>query len=264
MPRTESPKKRRIRFCGDCGYELARDNDGTCPMCPRFQQLRLDFTVPRPSDLAAHRAASPDTDVAGAADEWPPTVAEYRAILAERRLKPDSADSAARVVRESAMRQTRVPPAPPADTAPRPSALKATDRKAEEEKVPSPSGKKDKVRRGKGKDRRAARARSRSSPGVEPTKPPALAWSAPLRSEDLLATPGSSEPPEPLDPETVRTVAAVSEVPPVDGHVNGPLVLGVSREPQGLRFPTLGITVAIVVLSAFTGAAVTILLSLPW
>jgi hypothetical protein len=79
----------------------------------------------------------------------------------------------------------------------------------------------------------------------------------------LLATPGSSEPPEAVGPGYATTVAAMSEVPEMDGHVVSPPVLGVSGEPQASHFGTLGITVAIVVLSAFSGAAVAILLSLP-
>ena len=31
VPRTDNRPKRRTRFCGDCGYELAPDNDGRAP-----------------------------------------------------------------------------------------------------------------------------------------------------------------------------------------------------------------------------------------
>ena len=131
MPRTESPKKRSGRFCGDCGYELARDNDGTCPMCSRFKQLRSDLTVPRPSDLAAHRAKARDTSVSAAPDEWPPTVAEYRAILDERRVGSTSTDqSRGRVIRTPALRQTRVPQLPGAANAAGPLMRAATVRHA--------------------------------------------------------------------------------------------------------------------------------------
>ena len=84
MPRTEKPQARRIRYCGDCGYALSPENDGTCPMCPRLDQIRGDFIVPRPSDMAAHRARSRERQSLAGPDTWPPTVAEYRAILAER------------------------------------------------------------------------------------------------------------------------------------------------------------------------------------
>lgn len=85
MPRTERPRKRRIRFCGDCGYELAPDNDGTCPMCPRLEQLRLDLAVVAPVDSTGARATLRDAGTPPAPDDWPPTAAEYRALLAKRR-----------------------------------------------------------------------------------------------------------------------------------------------------------------------------------
>lgn len=112
---------RRVRFCGDCGYELARDNDGTCPMCRRFEQFRLDFSVPRPSDVAAHRAGSRRTDVPGAPDEWSPTVAEYRALLAERRLRSASPGyHAATVIRvgSSGAQEPMTPPTTASSSAP--------------------------------------------------------------------------------------------------------------------------------------------------
>lgn len=113
MPRTDYRRKRANKFCGDCGYELARDNDGTCPMCPRFEQLRLESTVPTPGDLAAHGAEARDTNVAAAPDAWPPTVAEYRAILAERRARSTPTDqSRGRVIRTLGLTQTLVPHPP--------------------------------------------------------------------------------------------------------------------------------------------------------
>ena len=86
MPRTEYPKKPAIRFCSACGYELALDNDGPCPMCPRFDQLRLNAVVPIPSELSAHRASARDTQRSAGPAEWRPTLAEYRAMLAARRV----------------------------------------------------------------------------------------------------------------------------------------------------------------------------------
>ena len=41
-------------FCAECGYELATDSDGTCPICPRLAQIRM--RVPEPPDRAAQRA----------------------------------------------------------------------------------------------------------------------------------------------------------------------------------------------------------------
>ena len=86
MPRTEYPKKPAIRFCRACGYELALDNDGPCPMCPPLDQLRLNSVVPRPSELRARRARARNTQRSAAPAEWRPTVAEYRAMLAARRV----------------------------------------------------------------------------------------------------------------------------------------------------------------------------------
>jgi hypothetical protein len=56
-PRTRATKRKPklSRFCSECGYELAPDSDGTCPMCPRLQQIR---TVLEPRVLAAERARS--------------------------------------------------------------------------------------------------------------------------------------------------------------------------------------------------------------
>ena len=252
MPRTESPKKRSVRFCGDCGYELASDNDVTCLMCPRFEQLRLDFTVPRPSDLAAHRPGSRNTDVSGVPDEWPPTVAEYRAILAERRLRSDSpAQHAATVIRTAAMRQTQVPPPPRGATAPDDGALTSpVIPKPMAKALASSSPPKAKVRRGQGKSRRAVRVRVRSSGAPETMTPPATASSSALvESGDVPATPGSSTPPKSVGPLSVTSAATRSERP------GNRLILPLPGE-------RLVITVAIVVASVLIGAAVPTLLSL--
>jgi hypothetical protein len=44
-------------FCGQCGYELAPDSDGTCPMCPRFQQIRMHLPEPRKSAVQRVRSS---------------------------------------------------------------------------------------------------------------------------------------------------------------------------------------------------------------
>jgi len=52
MRKTAAP-----RFCGDCGYEFARDPTGPCPMCARFEQLRIEFAaVDRRSTPSEYRA----------------------------------------------------------------------------------------------------------------------------------------------------------------------------------------------------------------
>lgn len=272
MPQTESPKKRRIRFCGDCGYELARNHDGPCPMCRRFEQLRLDLTVPRPSDLAAHRPGAPDITVSGLPDEWPPTVAEYRAILAERRLRSDSGGNAATVIRTAAMRQPQPTP-PRGNVAPGEVALNSAEAEPEAEDLASSPSKEPKARRGKGKDRRAARARARSSPSVESTEPYATASLGPLPSPASPAAPSSLEPPNADGPEGGTTRAAGTDMPPRPRHPAQPLPHGgpVPRRafgprlslPSGVTVAVLVFSVAVLVLSGLTGAAVAILLSSP-
>ena len=265
MPRTESPKNRSVRFCGDCGYELARDNDGTCPMCRRFEQLGVDFTVPRPSDLATHRAGSRNTDVAGVSDDWPPTVAEYRAILAERRLRSGSpGQHAATVIRTAAMRQTQVPLPPSGATAPSDGALTSPAQpKPPARDQASPPPKKAKARRGQGKSRRAAGVRVRSSGAPEATTPPATASSsAPVESRDVPATPGSSTSPKAVGAPSVTAAATGSET-----LTEGKGTSVWEREDEPIARPAsagerLVITVAIVVASVLIGATVPILLSL--
>lgn len=265
MAQTESLKKRGVRFCADCGYELARDNDGTCPMCRRLEQLGLDFTVPRPSDLATHRAGSRNADVSRIPDARPPTVAEYRAILAERRLRSDSpGQRAATVIRTAAMRQTQVPPPPRGATAPGDGALISPAKtKPPADDQASPSPKKVKARRGQGKSRRAARVRVHSAGTPETTTPPATAsTSALVASGDVPATPGSSNPPTAVRAQSVPAAATRSETL-TEGK--GTSVWEGADEPIA-RAASAGerlvIAVAIVVASVLIGAAVPILLSL--
>ena len=86
------------RFCGDCGYEFGRDRDAPCPMCARFEQLRIEFAAPRSGELAGGpppRAGSPPgVSDPTAVDRWP-TPSEYRAILAAQRARRASAEDRA-------------------------------------------------------------------------------------------------------------------------------------------------------------------------
>jgi hypothetical protein len=50
--RASKRKPKTPRLCGECGYELSPDGDGTCPMCPRLQEIR---TVLEPRALAIER-----------------------------------------------------------------------------------------------------------------------------------------------------------------------------------------------------------------
>ena len=233
MPRTEYRKKRAIRFCGDCGYELAADNDGTCPMCPRFEQLRLELAVPRPGDLGAHRAKARDTNVSAAPDEWPPTVAEYRAILDERRVGSASTDqSRGRVIREPVLRQTRVPQPPGAAKA-------AGDEVLAPPVHPQPPGK--------------------EPPSTSPKKG-RMAKVGGRRATDI-----SEAPPKRLEAQTVVAVAAKSV--PTPRQPARPLMQAapvrrvVTRSPAGATRPWL-VPVAVVAAGALIGIVVPILLSL--
>lgn len=278
MPRTEKPQKRAIRFCGDCGYEFGPDSDGTCPMCPRFEQLRMDFTVPRPSELAAHRAEVRDTDVSAAPDEWPPTAAEYRAILEERQGGSTPADqSRGRVIRTPGLRQIRV--APPSGSASAADgevlASPVPSRLPKQEPPPTPpkkaKGRKRKAKGRKRKDggRRAARARARSpSAAEENSSPPTPSSSAPRTSADLPATDNSAAPPEGRGAK--RAVAVASEPIPTPRqlarssmHMHAAPVRRVESRSRAEATRSWPVAVAVVALSALIGAVVSILLSLP-
>jgi hypothetical protein len=83
VPRTQSAKKPAIQFCGDCGYQLAPDSDGKCPMCPRFQQIRTH--VPPARNRAAELVGSS------------PTVPSHGAVIRNRTLRGNLPPNARRV-----------------------------------------------------------------------------------------------------------------------------------------------------------------------
>ncbi len=266
MPRMDNRRKRRVRFCGDCGYELAPDNDGTCPMCRRFEQLRIDFIVPRPSALAEQRAEGGHTHVSATPDEWPPTVAEYRAILAERRARSTSIDDPqGRVVRTPGLTHMHVPPAPEEANAPDDEVIAPPvqhQRPVEEASSPSPKKAKG-GRKANGGGPRAARGRKASLPEGEPDA-----------TQGSAAAPTSADRPATNNSEAALSrfehqsdVAAEMEPVPAPPDVVGPFTQGVPvrrREPRsraGALWPSL-VMVAILAASALVGAAVPLLLSL--
>ena len=265
MPRTDNRPKRRIRFCGDCGYELAPGNEGRCPMCRRFEQLRVDFMVPRPSALAEQRTQSGEIHVSPTPDEWAPTVAEYRAILAERRAGSTSTDAPqGRVVRTAGLTHVHVPPAPGEANASDDEVIAPPvqhQRPVEEASSPSPKKAKG-GRKAKGGGPRAPRRRKASLPAAEPDA--TQSSSAPPTAADRPAT-NSSE--AALNrTEAQSDVAAEMEPVPVPPDVVGPFTqIGpvLRQEPrfraEALR-PSL-VTVAILAASAIIGAAVSLLLS---
>ena len=276
MPRTESPNKRSIRFCGDCGYELARDNDGTCPMCRRFEQLRIDFTVPRPSDLTAQRVG--DASHLGDVDEWPPTVAEYRAVLAERRSESVlSGEHAATVIRTPGMRQSQVPPPPIGATAAgddvdssailEPPARDVAPPTVKKAKATAKAKAKAKPAGGQAKSRRAARARGPSWREPQSTTPPATPKSpAPVEPNDVPAAP-SARAPKAVRPSSVAGAPTRSEPIALATQGARPLLQAKpvrDRSPRSRVVVPLPspVAVAVLVLSALTGAAVALLLSM--
>jgi hypothetical protein len=88
-------KTATARFCSDCGYELAQDSSGECPMCARFEQMRIEFSVPRPSELGARHTRPEgrvDVNHPVASADGRLAASEYRAILAANRARAASAD----------------------------------------------------------------------------------------------------------------------------------------------------------------------------
>ena len=129
------------RFCRNCGYEFARDDTGECRMCARFEQSRIGFAVPRPSELANRQTPLEEpleVDDPPSVD-WPPTPAEYRAILANRRAGTPSADGqshgpagtviGALALPRPAKSAIEAPTAPIAGEAPAPPKEKSTARR---------------------------------------------------------------------------------------------------------------------------------------
>ena len=271
MPRTENLKKSRVRYCGDCGYELAPDHAGTCPMCARFQQLRIDFTVPRPSDLAAHHVETLGTRPV-APQGGPPTIAEYRSILAERRLASGSTpQSAATVIRTPELTRPIIPSPLRGAPAPGDDALAEPIAPAKDLASPSPkkprTSKKTSPRRGQGESRPVAAGRDRSARRAKKTDSPAAASSwIPRESAHVPATPRPSAPPKGLKPPSVRAEATGDQTLATSQRAARALMQAVpaprpvSRSSMGVTWPSI-ITVAIVVLSGLIGAVVPILLS---
>lgn len=239
-------------------------------MCPRFEQLRMDFTVPRPSELAAHRAEVRDTDVSAAPDEWPPTVAEYRATLEERQGGSTPADqSRGRVIRTPGLRQIRVaPPSGSASAADGEVLASPVPSRPKQEPPPTPP-KKAKGRKRKDGGRRAARARARSpSAAEENSSPPTPSSSAARTSADLPAKDNPAAPPE--GPGAKRAVAVASEPIPTPRqlarssmHMHAAPVRRVESRSRAEATRSWPVAVAVVALSALIGAVVSILLSLP-
>jgi hypothetical protein len=212
------------RFCRDCGYEFPRDDtDGECRMCPRFEQLRIDPAVPRPSELASRQARSGETIDSGPvpSEDWPPTPAEYRAVLAARRASTPSAN-----------RQGRGPAATVIGTPalPRPANSAIEGHTAASAGGPPPPPKK----------KSAARRKNRT-----PTPTPPPVWPGPilirLRAPQQPAIVTMEAPtaalagqsPVPAETSTARRARPVASPSPSVGPT--PIVARYRRQPMQLR-----------------------------
>ena len=123
MLRRKKRKTAVARFCGDCGYELAPDGDGTCPMCAKFAQLRAEFVVPRPSELnnlPTRRFEPIDRGLPVDSLETAPTVSEYNTVVAAHRARAGSPGrSGGTVIRNPALRRIPASAQPMAPSHPR-------------------------------------------------------------------------------------------------------------------------------------------------
>ena len=233
-------------------------------MCRRFEQLRLEF-APRP---AAHRAEARATTLSAAPDEWrPPTPAEYRAALAQRRARSTSADqSRGRVIRTPGLTQNRVEPPPGSARAAGDEVLPSPVRRQPPVNDQSPTSPKIAKRR-KSKDggRREARARGRSQLAAESNKPAPPISSPASSSADVPAVSDSASSPSVPEP---RGVAIAPQGRRASPHVSRTLPraarvrTGASRSRTVVRWPALVVGAIVVAVSALIGAAVPILLSL--
>lgn len=83
------------RFCRNCGYEFPPGDTGECRMCARFEQLRAEFSIPRPRELDGRhvRLVEPVniTDPVPSV-ELPATPSRGRVVFASQRGKTASAD----------------------------------------------------------------------------------------------------------------------------------------------------------------------------
>ena len=113
-------KKAVARFCGECGYELAPDSTGECPMCARFAQFRSEVTVPLRGELASGPArpqladATMEAPVADIAIESPAPPKKKSTARRKSRPTPSRTRESARSLAAAAMGDMPLP-APNAD-----------------------------------------------------------------------------------------------------------------------------------------------------
>ena len=115
-------KKAAARFCGECGYELARDSTGGCPMCARFAQFRTEVTVPPRTELAGGPAlpqradATMEAPAADLAIESPAPPKKKSTARRKNRRTPSPTRESARSLSAAAKGDMALP-APDADRA---------------------------------------------------------------------------------------------------------------------------------------------------
>jgi hypothetical protein len=255
VPRTQNRSKTSIRYCGACGYELSPGHEGPCPMCPRFNQLRADFTMPRPSELSVLPRGAGGTTGGLDSERWPPTPSEYREILAERRrrLSTDAGKSASPgVIRTPGLVRAHTPGSWPESqhSAPEPDAIAA---------VPAQSEKKTKR---KSRDRRAGRKRARPLDDANlmlPVGPGPSPQGADTAADALREQPSDTgpvalaEPEHPLAPPWPPSHAA-PRIVPMGQH---------SRSVRVAWWRIAAFALIIIVMSVLTGAAVSFMLPSP-
>jgi len=257
VPRTQNRSKTSIRYCAACGYELSPGHEGPCPMCPRFDQLRADFTMPRPSELSAPPRGGGATTGRVDSETWPPTPSEYREILAERRrrLSTEAGKSASPgVIRTPGLVRAHTPGSWPESqrSAPEPDAMAA---------IPAQSERKTKR---KSRDRRAERKRTRARPledanlmlPVGPGPSPQGGDSA----DDALRE-------QPSDPRPAAQAEPEHPLAPWPPSLDAPRVLPMgqqhSRSVRLAWWRIAAFALIIIVMSVLTGAAVSFMLPSP-
>ncbi len=266
MPRTQNRSRTSIRQCAACGYELSPGHEGPCPMCPRFDQLRVDFTMPRPSELSMPRSRADVGPDRVDAEAWPPTPSEYRAILAERRRRLSAeagTSSQPGVIRTPGLVRAHTPGSLPE----RAESLgdEAENRAGAPDAVAVASPRSRKKGKRKGRDRRAGRARARSQ-------------SADTATPMLPVGPGPSPPDEDQAPGALQgqpgghdsATPAEAELPLArPWPIASPAARILPTEPRRsspLRAPWWRIAafaLIIIVMSVLTGVAVSFMLPSP-
>ena len=291
------------RFCRNCGYEFARDDTGECRMCARFEQSRIGFAVPRPSELGTGPTRvqeSLDVDDPPSVN-WPPTPAEYPAILAERHARTPSADRhseaptgivlGALALPRPAESAMEAPTEPTAGEAPAPPKKKSTARRKNSRltapmarEAPAPPKKKSAARRNSGPTPTAPTAGEAPAPpkkksaarrnsGPTPTPPPF--WPTPvlirLRATQQPALVTMEAPPavlageSPVPPETSTARRESRLTPPPAPESAGSSLAGPALRRDAALYGRVVLQIAtwvvLVATSAMIGVLVVLLMS---